>query len=693
MTVADLLFHATFKNNASVGLKQLTADLGAARMAAAGTVAPTKAMSDNINRLERGVSRSYNEISRFSKEVSRAGDRMTMFVSAPLAFFFYKSAQAASDMVEQLNKTNVAFGNSSNVIHKHAKSAANDLLMSTRAYETYAGTFGAFLSPLNTTDAKKADLVTTMISTGADLASFYNTTIDQALSAMQSGLVGQQRPLRKFGINLSEEQVNAEAKRNGSWDGSGNPSEPAKILSRYNLEIAQASLAHGDVARTAGTASNQQKKLTAEFDNTKLAIGQEILPAYNALLHSMNFILGVFNAMPGSVHVAVIAFGGLILVLGPILSILGRIAALNAAIAGGKLGSGLMGVSAKLGFSKGIAAAAAKAGGGAAIEAGADIAGAGAAAGAGGVGSIGALGILGPAAVVAAVTVGAGLYLNHRTRQNQKKEAGKWATNMSQGMNTSTVDNIAASKVRIRALQDEQKDITNQSVNSLKQGVSAQQASDRYNALGETLVALNAQQAEMIKQQGELNDAMGYSPAIRARIDAYDALKEKVQGVNNAMQGFNRTLDLGQAQEDLVWSKKEFAANQAKYGPNWVGTFAGHAAQRDLAKAQLSVNQLAMGPNDTIMSQAALLSGQLGSSLTTLGVNVDTSPVLAAIKELQGLEIGVTLVPQTQEDTLHPLGTGFVGEAMGMNLLIRSFKRTVERATVMSPNGGGGGSF
>ena len=54
-----------------------------------------------------------------------------------------------------------------------------------------------------------------MVQLAADLASFNNTSIEEALTSLQSGISGETEPLKKYGIVLSDVRLKEEALRLG----------------------------------------------------------------------------------------------------------------------------------------------------------------------------------------------------------------------------------------------------------------------------------------------------------------------------------------------------------------------------------------------------------------------------------------------------------------------------------------------
>jgi hypothetical protein len=70
----------------------------------------------------------------------------------------------------------------------------------------------------------------------------------------------------------------------GLYEGTGALSMQAKVLATQKLILEQTSDAQGDFARTSTGAANQQRILSAQVDNAKVAIGQAFLPILEAVL-------------------------------------------------------------------------------------------------------------------------------------------------------------------------------------------------------------------------------------------------------------------------------------------------------------------------------------------------------------------------------------------------------------------------
>jgi hypothetical protein len=201
------------------------------------------------------------------------------------------SIKAASDLGEAVSKTNVVFGGNAKAIHIWAQSAAGSMGLSTSAAETAAGTLGNLFVSMKLGQGDAAKMSTSMVKLAGDLASFNNVSPEQALDALRSGLVGETEPLRAFGVNLSAAAISTEALRMGMKKSGGEFTAAQKAQAAYSLIMQQTTTAQGDFNRTSSGLANQQRILTAKFDDTKAAIGARLLPIMVTLVTWVNTAL------------------------------------------------------------------------------------------------------------------------------------------------------------------------------------------------------------------------------------------------------------------------------------------------------------------------------------------------------------------------------------------------------------------
>jgi hypothetical protein len=194
------------------------------------------------------------------------------------------AVKAASDMAEAQSKVNVIFGEGSKEIAAFAKTASDKIGQSKQAVFDAAGTFGTFGKAAGLSGTDLAKFATGFSGLASDLASFNNSTPEEAIAAIGSGLRGEAEPLRRFGILLNDATLKTAAFELGIYDGSGALTDQQKILAAQKVIFEQSTDAQGDFARTSDGLANSQRTLSAKLADTQAAIGQGFLPVVEAAL-------------------------------------------------------------------------------------------------------------------------------------------------------------------------------------------------------------------------------------------------------------------------------------------------------------------------------------------------------------------------------------------------------------------------
>ena len=233
--------------------------------------------------LGKGLSDAQKKLQKFGGQLEQLSRQATI-VFAGVAAAGYKVVQSASDLNESISKSNVIFGSSAKAIQGWAATADQALGLSQTAALEAAGNFAILGQSAGLTGAELGTFSTDLTELAADLASFNNTSTDEAITALAAGLRGESEPLRRFGVLLSENAVQAKAMEMGLAATAKELTDQDKVLARNALILEQTTLQQGDFARTADGAANQQRILSAEIENSRAAIGEGLLPAYKDLL-------------------------------------------------------------------------------------------------------------------------------------------------------------------------------------------------------------------------------------------------------------------------------------------------------------------------------------------------------------------------------------------------------------------------
>ena len=223
----------------------------------------------------------------------------TMAVAGAAAFgavsaASFKLVSMASNLEESQSKVNVVFGSSAKIVNDFAETSARSFGITKQAALEATGTFGNLLQAFGTGKDQAAKMSTTLIGLAADLASFNNTGIDDAIQALRSGLSGETEPLKRFGVAINDTRLKQEAMTLGLYDGKGALDINAKTQAAYALILKDTGLAQGDFARTSDGFANQMRILKASLTDAATELGLVLLPYFKTFVKFIND-----NIVPG----------------------------------------------------------------------------------------------------------------------------------------------------------------------------------------------------------------------------------------------------------------------------------------------------------------------------------------------------------------------------------------------------------
>ena len=240
----------------------------------------TKGLNDSQKRVQT----TGDKIAAFGKKAGIALAAAGVAASAFAVKFGKDAINAASDLNETIAKTGELFGDSTAEIEKFAESAATRLGQSKQQALDAAANFAIFGKSAGLAGNDLVQFSTGFTNLASDLASFNNTSPEDAINAIGSALRGEAEPLRRYGVLLNDASLRQAALELGIVSTTKNALTPQqKVLAAQQLIYQQTSVAQGDFARTSDGLANSQRILSAQIENVKTRIGTALLPAATQL--------------------------------------------------------------------------------------------------------------------------------------------------------------------------------------------------------------------------------------------------------------------------------------------------------------------------------------------------------------------------------------------------------------------------
>jgi hypothetical protein len=236
----------------------------------------------DVDDLLKSLKKGTNATDDYTKNLANFGKKAAAafaIAGAAAGAFALSAVKGASDLAETLSKVGVLFGDTAKDIEKFAGSAAKSLGQTKQQALDAAATFATFGKAAGLSGQDLSNFSIDFVKLASDLASFNNTSPEQAINAIGSALRGEAEPLRAYGVLLDDASLRQAALSLGIIKTTKEALTPQqKVLAAQKLIFEQTGAAQGDFARTSDGLANQTKILTAQLENMKTEIGTALLP-------------------------------------------------------------------------------------------------------------------------------------------------------------------------------------------------------------------------------------------------------------------------------------------------------------------------------------------------------------------------------------------------------------------------------
>jgi hypothetical protein len=251
-------------------------------------LADIDSLKKNLTNADQEIKGFGNKLGDFAKKAGIALAAVGAAAGVMAIKIGKEAVAAASDLAETVSKVNVIFGDTAKNIETFGAKAAASLGQTRTQAMNAAATFGIFGKSAGLAGEELTSFSTEFVTLASDLASFNNTSVDQAITALGAALRGESEPIRAYGVLLNDATLKAKAMEMGIYDGTGSLTAQQKVLAAHKVILEQTKDAQGDFARTADGMANSQRILTARLDEAKIVLGQALLPVALEVVNLFN---------------------------------------------------------------------------------------------------------------------------------------------------------------------------------------------------------------------------------------------------------------------------------------------------------------------------------------------------------------------------------------------------------------------
>ena len=213
----------------------------------------------------------------------------------------------ASDLEEVQNVVDVSFGSMADEVEAFANAAVRSYGISALTAKRMASTFMAMSNGMGIAQEAGKNMSLQLTALAGDMASFYNVGQDIAQTALTSIFTGETESLKKFGIVLTETNLEAFALSQGIKKSYQAMSQAEKVALRYNYVLNATKNAQGDFARTSGSWANQMRLLKEQWTQFLGILGSGLIKILTPMVKALNQMLASLISIGNAI---VKVFGG-----------------------------------------------------------------------------------------------------------------------------------------------------------------------------------------------------------------------------------------------------------------------------------------------------------------------------------------------------------------------------------------------
>lgn len=252
----------------------------------------------DTNRFRRDMSTVRREGSGAARDVNRSLDgvghnlsRIGMLARTAMTGAIVVGARRAVREFALLEgamaKFNVVFGEFSGEMNEWVDSFRRNVPLARREIVQHASAMQDLLVPMGIAREEATGMTQQWLELAAALAAFNDVPVEQALQAIQSGIAGQSRPLRQFGIDVRETALQQVALQEGLIRTGETMDENARQQALLIQAYRNSKDAVDGYADQLGSTLMIEQELGAAFKDTLAVIGEKLQPAYNMVTREL----------------------------------------------------------------------------------------------------------------------------------------------------------------------------------------------------------------------------------------------------------------------------------------------------------------------------------------------------------------------------------------------------------------------
>lgn len=279
----------------------------------------------SLKSLEKQAKAVNISLEKIGSTMSSTGKALTIGVTAPVIAAGAAIYKYSSDLTEAKNKTKEVFKNMSGDVLTWSETSLDKMGMARSTALDAVSLYGGMATAMGLTRKKATDMSKSLTELSVDLASFHNTSLDQASTALKSIFTGETETLKNYGIVMTEANLKAYALSQGIKTNYTEMTQAEKVQLRYNFVLNASKDAIGDYERNCGEAASQMKKLPEALKELATSFKENVEPVVTPMIQHLNNAIVKFGKLDDKTKTFIARTALIAAAAGPVLTAGGKV--------------------------------------------------------------------------------------------------------------------------------------------------------------------------------------------------------------------------------------------------------------------------------------------------------------------------------------------------------------------------------
>ena len=311
---------------------KLTADTG-------GAVKNVDNLADSFDEAAGSAKKAGKEVESFEDRMGRIGGKLTgvgaalsVGLTAPIVGVAGAAINMGMEAVEAESLFETSFGNMADEVRAWSMETSDALGLNEFELRRQSATMFTMTQSMGVSGDAAKEMAKDITVLAGDMASFFNSSPEEAFNKLRSGITGEAEPLKQLGILVTENFIKQTEFAKAILATGREMTEQEKVTARWHAILKQTATAQGDLARTAESPANRIRRMGSAMEeaSTKLGLAlipalERILPMIEGLVKMVEKTVDAFAKLPAPIQSVIIVLVGLLAAAGPVLVVVGQL--------------------------------------------------------------------------------------------------------------------------------------------------------------------------------------------------------------------------------------------------------------------------------------------------------------------------------------------------------------------------------